>query len=103
MNTELGKKIADKLKEEKIMKIKMFKKHSNESSANNMHNMWKLKKKLFPKKAPCIPSAKLNYQGRIISEPNELKKLIGNEYGKIRLRPRPIHPKNKMMKQLRNK
>ena len=50
MNTELGKKIADKLKEEKIMKIKMFKKHSNESSANNMHNMWKLKEKLFPKR-----------------------------------------------------
>ena len=66
-----------------------------------MSEMWKLKKKLFPKKACALPSAKINYRGKIVTEPKELKKLIGEEYGRVRLRKRPTHPLNQEGKQIR--
>ena len=65
--------------------------------------MWKLKKSLFPKKALTLPSAKLNHLGRIVSEPGELTKLLGEEYGIFRLRKRPTHPQFKCLKTMRSK
>ena len=53
--------------------------------------MWKLKKRMFPKKASMHPSSKMNYRGKIVTEPKELTKLIGEEYGRVRLRKRPSH------------
>ena len=38
-----------------------------------------------------------------MTEPKELTKLIGDEYGKIRLRKRPCHPLNKTGRPLREK
>ena len=38
-----------------------------------------------------------------MTEPNELNKLIGEEYGKIRLRKRPCHPLNEKTKPMRHK
>ena len=58
--------------EEGRAKAKMFEKYFDQNGSNNVHEMWKLKKKLFPKKAYVLPSAKLNYQGRVVTEPNEL-------------------------------
>ena len=63
--------------------------------------MWKMKKSTFPKKAPTLPSSKINYQGRLVSEPSELVKLLGDEYGRVRLRKRPTHPLNIESKKIR--
>ena len=68
-----------------------------------MSEMWKIKSKLFPKKASALPSAKLNYQGKVVTEPKELLKLIGEEFGRVRLRKRPVHPSNKRPKLIRKK
>ena len=58
-------------------------------------------KTLFPKKSHTVPSAKLKYQGKIVSAPKELVKLMGEEYVKKRLRKRPIHPMNIEGKKIR--
>ena len=68
-----------------------------------MSEMWKLKQPLFPKKTPSLPSSKLNHRGRLISEPSELVQLLGMEYGKVRLRKRPVHPLHKALKPMRVK
>ena len=65
--------------------------------------MWKLKKSLFPRKSPSLPSAKTNYNGKLVSEPEELKALLAFEYGKVRLRKRPAHPLHKQIVQIRKK
>jgi hypothetical protein len=49
--------------------------------------MWKLKNKLWPKKASALPVAKKNRRGRLVSTPKELMKTLLNEY-KDRLRAR---------------
>ena len=51
-------------------------------------------KSIFPKKTKTLPSSKINYQGRLVSEPSELTKLLGQEYGRVRLRKWPSHPLN---------
>ena len=56
---------------------------------------------MFPKKAPTLPAAKLNFQGRIVSEPKELTHLLGEEYGRVRLRNRPVHQFNTEGKEIR--
>ena len=60
-----------------------------------------IKKRLFPKKASMLPSAKVNYKGKLVTEPTELTKLIGEEYGRVRLRTRPSHPMNHGGKEIR--
>ena len=81
----------------------MFRKYCDKSKSGVLSEMWQLKKKLFPEKASTLPSTKINYQGKIVTEPKELTKLIGEEYGRIRLRKRPCHPKNQSKKLTRNK
>ena len=81
----------------------MFKKFTDISSSGCLSEMWKMKNSLFPKKAHTLPSAKLNHVGRIVSEPQEITKLLGEEYGKFRLRKRPTHPKYEWLKTMRNK
>ena len=97
----LDVKIAKMISEEGRIKAFMFKKYTDNSSSQCLSEMWKLKKKLFPKKAHTIPSAKKDYQGKIVSEPKELTKLMGEEYGKVRLRKRPVHPMNMEGKKIR--
>ena len=53
------------------------------------------------KNTTTLPTAKIKFQGKIVSEPNELTKLLGEEYGKVRLRKRPVHPLNKVGKELK--
>ena len=91
--------IAKTISEEGRKKSLMFGQYRNKSGV--MSHMWKLKKKLFPKKASTLPSSKENHQGKLITEPNELTQLIGEEYGKVRLRKRPTHPLNKEGKTIR--
>ena len=94
-------KIAKMISEEGRNKAFMFKKYTDISSSQCLSEMWKLKKKKIPKKAQTIPSSKLNYQGKIVSEPKELTELIREEYGKVRLRKRPVHPLNIEGKEIR--
>ena len=56
---------------------------------------------MYPKKAPTLPSSKIDYHGNLVSEPGALNKLIGEEYGKVRLRKRPTHPLNIEGKKIR--
>ena len=57
--------------------------------------MWKLIKKIWPK-YNSKSTAKRNHVGKIISNPQEIKKLLSKEY-KERLRERPIRPDLKMI------
>ena len=100
---QLNVKIATIISKESRKKAFMFKKFTDISSSGCLSEMWKTKNSLFPKKAHTLPSAKLNYAGRIVSEPQEITKLLGEEYGKFRLRKRPTHPKYEWLKTMRNK
>ena len=95
--------IARTISEEGRAKAFMFKKFCDRNQSGVMSEMWKLKKSLFPKKASTLPSAKINYQGKLVTEPTELTKLLGEEYGRVRLRKRPTHPLNTQMKSVRQK
>ena len=53
--------------------------------------MWKTLKKLWPMCGPTLPTAKKNNRGKIVTGPNELKKLLAKEY-KERLRSCSIRP-----------
>ena len=97
----LDARIAEIISTEGRKKALMFDKYTDNNTSACMSEMWKLKKSLFPRKAQTLPTAKINYQGRLVSEPNELTKLLGEEYGKIRLRKRPSHPLNIEGKKIR--
>jgi hypothetical protein len=84
-------KIAQIISEEGRSKALMFRKYCDQNGSGVMSEMWKLKKKLFPKKACTLPSAKVNYQGKVVTEPKVLTKLMGEEYGRVRLRKRQTH------------
>ena len=98
-NREIDALIAKTITEEGQRKSLMFKQFTNKP--NMMSQMWKLNKKLFPKKASTIPSAKENYIGKIVTQPKKLTQLIGEEYGRVRLRKRPTHPLNIEGKKIR--
>ena len=106
-NTEqaniLDAHIAKIIFKENRAKAFMFKKYMDKGETQPITEMWKLKKTLFPKKKPTLPSSKFNHTGKLVSEPKELVKLLGVEYGKIRLRKRPIHPMNMSHKPIREK
>ena len=53
--------------------------------------MWKLKKTIWPNKKESLPTGKLNNQGHMVTDSEELKCLYLNEF-KERLRNRPSHP-----------
>ena len=79
----------------------MFEKYTDNNTSACLSEMWKMKKALFLRKAQTLPAAKVNYHGRLVSEPKELTKLLGEEYEKVRLRKRPSHPDNVEGKQIR--
>ena len=87
----LDAKIATILEEEGRSKAYKFKKFCDKDSTLNVTEMWKLKKKIWPKKASALPVAKRDHKGKLISAPADLQTLLQKEY-KERLRPRPHHP-----------
>ena len=99
--SQLDAKIAEIISEEEMRKAVMFKKYTDKNQSGTVSEMWKLKKQLFPKKSVSLPSAKYNHQGQLISHPKDLIKLLGEEYGKVRLRKRPTHPLHIKSKSLR--
>ena len=95
--------IAKTISEEGRAKAHMFKKLCDRNQSGVMSEMWNLKKTVFSKKAFSLPSAKINSQGKLVTEPTELTKLLREEYGKVRLRKQPTHPLNLQMKSVRQK
>ena len=81
----------------------MFKKFMNQGETQPVSEMWKLKQSLFPKKNPTLPSSKFNNRGKLVSERGEIIKLLGMEYGQVRLRKRPVHPKHKPLRPMRER
>ena len=57
----------------------------------NIQEIWKKINKLWPKFAPILPAAKKDHEGKVVSNPKELKTLLAKEY-KERLRTRPARP-----------
>ena len=70
----------------------MFKKYTDTNTSPAVFKIWKLKISLFPKTNSSLPIAKMSYQNEIVSHPKDLTNLLEEEYGRIRLRKRPIHP-----------
>ena len=93
----LDAQIAKIISEEGRKKALMFQKFCDKNESTVLSEMWSLKKKLFPKKSTTLPSAKINYKG----EPKQLTKLIGEEYGRVRLRKRLTHPLDLKRKNMR--
>ena len=75
--------------------LENFQSYSDNPENINMGEMWKLIKKIWPK-YNSKSTAKRNHVGKIISNPQEIKKLLSKEY-KERLRERPIRPDLKML------
>ena len=103
MTTILYAQIANIIAEESRSKALMFRKYINNIGTQPLSEMWKLKKLLFPRKKQTLLSAKINYKGKLVSEPEELKSLLSYEYGQVRLRKRPIHPLHKKIVPIRKK
>ena len=55
----------------------MFRKYCNRNKSGILSEMWNLKKKLFPKKPSTLPSSKIDYRGKLVTESKELTLLIG--------------------------
>ena len=66
----------------------------------NAVGMWKIKQRIIPKHCPPLPVAKVDSSGRLVSDPEELKKLYIETYIH-RLRKRPIRPEFKELEQLK--
>ena len=83
----LDAQIAIILLKEEINKAKHFVQFCNSTGTFPLQKMWKLKRELWPKKAPSLPVAKINHKGRLITSPRELMLTLKKEY-QDRLRPR---------------
>ena len=94
--------IANKLLEEGRSKAYHFKKYCDKGSTLNVTEMWKLKKKMWPKKASPLPVAKRDPKGKLVSAPTDLRRLLQKEYQE-RLRQRQHHPSLKTSKKLRKR
>ena len=89
---DIEKEIANIEAEENRNKIiKEFKNLSNNPENVNIKEVWKRLKKICPKFKPQLPIAKVNFMGKLVSEPTEIKELLRKEYVQ-RLRTRPVRP-----------
>ena len=73
----LNEKISDieaQINRNKI--VKTFQEFSQNPENCNLGKIWKCLNKIWPKYAESLPTAKMNYDGRLISSPTELKKLL---------------------------
>ena len=87
LETSISKIIAD----EEKSKAYQFKQFCSQNGSVNISEMWKLKKKLWPKLIESIQTGKLNHKGKLVTGPEDIKKLLKKEYSE-RLRDRPYHP-----------
>ena len=71
--------------------MRNFKKISENPENVNIKEVWKLLKHKFPKFQTPNPIAKRNYNGKLITDLEEIKSLLEKEYTD-RLRVRPVRP-----------
>ena len=76
-----------------------FRKFCDKSNSFPVQSMWKLKKRIWPKKKSTLPVAKLNQVNKLVNTPREIKATLFQEY-KERLRIRKIRPDFKEQKYL---
>ena len=89
---DIEKEIAELEAEDNRNKIiKEFEHLSNNPETVNIKEVWKILKKICPKFKPPLPIAKVNFLGKLVSEPKEIKELLRKEYTQ-RLRTRPVRP-----------
>ena len=99
---KLTKQIASILEEEGRSKAYRFKQYCDKDRTLNLTEMWKLKKKLWSKKKSALPVAKRNFQGKHVTAPADLRKLLLKEYQE-RLRKRPNRNIFQKSKRIRRK
>ena len=80
-------KMVSKENRDKIFET--FKALDQSERENFASNIWEIKKKEFPKVSTSVPSAKTDVNGRIVTDPNGIKKLYLETFTH-RLRQRPI-------------
>ena len=94
-------KLSSLIADENLKKIKdNLTALSNTDGSMAVPGVWKLKKKIFPKNSVSLPVSKKGPNGRLVSNPDELKKLYLTTY-KHRLRHRPIKPGFEQLKMLK--
>ena len=59
--------------------IENFKKFSENPEKINLQEMWKVLNRIGPKFKSTVPTAKLNHKRKLISNPDEIKKLLAKE------------------------
>jgi len=87
---ELEEKICSLVEEENMRKfIQDFGPILNAESSEKNNSIWKVKRKVFSKHVTEQPSAKFDPSGRLVTDPEELKRVMSNHFTQ-RLRNRPI-------------
>ena len=81
--------------------MKYFQTFSQNPETVNVSQMWKSMRRICPKFAENLTSAKKSHDGRIVTDPKALKSLLAKEY-KERLRSRPIRPDFNESEKFRN-
>ena len=93
-------KVVGKENHEKIYDT--FKTLDQNDGENFVNGIWNIKKKEFPKISASVPSAKVDVNGRMISDPNGIKNLYLETF-QHRLRERPIKAENSDLFELQQK
>ena len=83
--TEITKKVSKENRDKIYSNFKVLDQSEGDSFS---HGIWKIKNKNFTKVAASIPAAKMNVNGKMISDPNGIKKLYLDTFTQ-RLRQRP--------------
>ena len=84
--SEINEIIAEEeAKENRAKIINNFQSLSENPENINLQQMWKLCKRLWPKSATALPTAKRNCKGKIVSSPRDVRNVLSKEY-KDRLR-----------------
>ena len=97
----MEKKLAESVCKENFEKVKEnFSLLTNNQDSFSCNGMWKAKKRMFPKHTKPLPVAKVDSNGRLVSNPEELKSLYLDTYIH-RLRHRPIRPELKELEILK--
>ena len=93
--------LSNLLADENVKKIKDNLSMLTETDGSiNVSGVWKIKKKIFPKNMKTLPIAKKDVNGRLVSNPEELKTLYIQTYIH-RVRHRPVKPGFEELKMLK--
>ena len=79
-----------------------FKSFSDNPENINLGQVWQTMKRIWPKFKATAPSAKKDHNGKLVTDPRKLKKLLAKEY-KERLRTRPVRPDLKLLEERKSR